>query len=318
MNMLKLCLESASQQFISFVSPELLSERAKLLMASAALALAAAAVVAPTSAQAQTWAGQTAASQANAPVLPQSSAGHWGDMLGGSIGRVLGASVGGAANSELGRRMQGVVMGVSEEVGRNVGRQAAQRPYQDSAEVTYGRSVPNNPFNRAQVNPRALAPATPAYSVPIATVGRSGTIQQQALSHVQDNLDLLALKAVVANDDMVRAGLARSNGVGTLEVLEARALANFEVGLRTAVEQGVNVQPWMPVRSALLLPVGTVSQQEFINLGRPMAERLNRSDGPGLNSLDLNNDRHMAEMRALNRAAQQNAVRSMPIENFGR
>lgn len=323
MSMLKLCLASASQQFIVYAKTELLSANAKAMMATVTLALAAAAVATPTPAQAQMWGGQTAAAQANNSVLPQNSAGRWGDLLGGSLGRVLGAGVGGGSNTELGRRMQDVVSGVSEEVGRNVGRRAAERPYQN---VQNAQDVQASPTAQAQslrlarYVPQTGSSQDQPHAGSIALVGHLLPYQVPFSSvHHQDNLDLLALKAVVANDDLARARMVPvSSNSSRLDNLNVLALTSFELALRTAQEQGVNIQPWVAVRSAVLSPVGSIAQAQFVALGAPMIERLSRPGGPGVTALDLSYESQVSGLRSVNTQRQQAAVRSMPIENFGR
>lgn len=315
MSILKLCIASAAQQFITFAAKELLSDRAKNLMSTVTLSLAAAAVVLPTAAQAQVWAGQSASSGGS--VLPQGSAGRWGDLLGGTLGRVLAASVGGSSNTELGRRVQDVVSGVSEEVGRNVGRKAAESPYQSQSEQTVrGRSAD---FARLTGEP---------YYAPVAQEsvwneskprpGRLLPAQSPLIFQHQDHLDLLALKAVVANDDLMRARMPPVSRTSVLDNANVFALTSFELALRSEQQQGLDVQPWMAVRSALLRPIGTVSQEEFVALSSPMIDRITRPGGPGASAIDSSSVNQVSDMRTLNVLRQQAGVRSMPIENFGR
>lgn len=148
---------SASQQFAAAAPGELLNPRARQAVA-ATLIVMAAGVAVPVDAQAQAnyWNQNGESNQ----VLPSNSAGRWGEMLGSALGRAAAVAAGGPnASSDLGRRAQDAFSGVTEEVGRNIGRTAATRPY------------------GAQGSNRGLA-AAPVFE--------------------QDHLDTLGLRAIVA------------------------------------------------------------------------------------------------------------------------
>ena len=120
---------SASQQFAAAAPAELLNPRARQIVAASLIAVAAS-MAAPVDAQAQSNYWTQGGQSAEAQVLPSNSAGRWGEMLGSALGRAAAVAVGGPnASSELGRRAQDAFSGVTEEVGRNVGRSAATKPY---------------------------------------------------------------------------------------------------------------------------------------------------------------------------------------------
>ena len=283
-SILKLCLASASEQFVSSLEESFRSERSRHVLCAAMLTITAVGAIGTSPAQAQSWAGQSAAT-ADGALLPQDSAGRWGDMLGGTLGRVLAGSVGTSSNSVIARQVQIVASGVAQEVGSNLGRRAAVSQYKN------------------------------ADSVPQSQQG-----QKTVVKYSQDNLDVLALRALVANDDLARA-VASLDNTSTLNDRYTKALGALEVGMRNAITQGYDVMPWMAARAALQKPVVSVAHAELSNLGKPMIERLCRPGGPGMAAVSAalkpNDDRSLAQLSAQYQRPTI-SIRSIPIEDFGR
>lgn len=116
MSALSRCLHSASQQFLCVIPSVHLNLNARSLVTSALLSVSMLGV-------------STMPAQAES-VLPASSAAQWGDSLGRVAGSALGVLVAGTgATNDIARQAQQAVAGIGQEVGGNVGRAAAQKPY---------------------------------------------------------------------------------------------------------------------------------------------------------------------------------------------
>ncbi|MHB1201305.1 MAG: hypothetical protein ACYCZ6_17500 [Polaromonas sp.] len=239
---------------MSAAQPAVLSPRARALVSTVMIALSASAMLTPESAKAQyVWGGPGATPPADQSALPASSAGRWGDMLGGAVGRAAGVALGGggAATTAIGRSMQDISSGVGQEVGRNLGRAAAQMPYQSGA-----------------------------------AVARAGnqSIQQsiQATPDIErDYLDKLGLDAVFANGRAVQARSGPAQDYRSAQALRDSTMRDFELALRSTTSRGFTVDPWMDVRTALQQPLGSVPEYRFTQYAETMSARLQRPGGPG-------------------------------------
>lgn len=244
MSVFSRCLLSASQQFLRNASPTLLDPRAKMIAGAALLAVSAASVlVSPAHAQ---------NSNANQSPLPANSAGRWGELLGSVMGRAAGVALSGnAATSEVGRGLQRVSIGVSEEMGRNLGRSAAQKPYASGGEYQAARS------------PAGMAAALA--SIP---------------DIERDYIDTLGVNAVLAYGPAAAAQPAAPSYRAAQDA-RVSALRDFELALRATADRGFSVSPWADVRSSLQQPLRAVPEARLLQYAQEMTRRLNRPGGPG-------------------------------------
>lgn len=294
MSALHRCFLSASQQFMSVAKPAILNARSQNLVAAVLIAIAAVSTFsAPTNANAQVWAGGvggTTSQQGSNSPLPQSSAGRYGELMGGVLGRAAGGVVAGnSSNSDIGRRTQAVVTGIGEEVGRNLGRAGAEKPYEPPGNHIKGRPGGPDYSNGATSNSSKLTPATPVYE--------------------RDHLDKLGLRAIFANSEAIKAGDAYRGG-SSVPMREAtdfynQSLRNFEMALRATADRGFDIQPWMDARQALQQPLRAVPEQRMAELGSTMYSNLSRPGGPGYSDRDTSNVITLESLRILTQKNQQ-------------
>lgn len=262
------CMISASQQFVGAALPAILHQQSRGLMAATLIALAATAGLSPSTAQAQQayqW-GSGASSNANEGVLPQQSAGRWGELLGSVAGRAAGVMLGGSgATSVIGRAAQEASAGIGDEIGRNVGRSAAQSPYTASKTNS--------------------VVAMPAYE--------------------RDHLDTLGLRAIFANAEAVRAGDNYSGAGRDASDRYNQAQRSFELAMRSTADRGFPVTAWLQVRDALQQPLRAVPEARFADLARAMSERLQRPGGPGFVTATSNNTNSLESLRVSMQQRQQ-------------
>lgn len=259
MSALKQALLSASQQFMFVAQPAILNVRARSLVAAAAMALATAAAVMPAPASAQNvfW-GQGGAQNNNSGVLPENSAGRWGEMLGSAVGRAAGAMLGGNnASSDIGRRAQEVITGVTEEVGRNVGRGVATQPY----------------------------------------ANQQGTSSNQAMPvYEQDFLDTAGLRAIFANGEASRLPRNTAAGRDAADRYD-QAQREFELALRASSDRGFSINQWIAARSVLQQPLRSVPEERLAAIAQAMSSRLYRPGGPGFQAVQNNRSSSLESLR---------------------
>lgn len=137
------CLQSASHQFQAAAAPAILTQRSKSLVMASALVVLAGVSIAPSVKAQYVWGNGGQNSNRSEPTLSENTAARWGQILGGAVARAgSGAIIGSSATTAVGRTMQNAVTGISEEVGRNIGRNVAQEPFRHAnrppaAEVDY-------------------------------------------------------------------------------------------------------------------------------------------------------------------------------------
>ncbi|WP_371436215.1 hypothetical protein [Polaromonas sp.] len=144
MNAIARCLQAASHQFVANAQPTILAPRAKALVMASALVVLAAVTVSPAAKAQYVWGngGQnTSNNDRSQPVISQNSVSRWGEVLGGVVGRAAGTSMAGSAGTTaIGRTVQNAVSGMSEEVGRNLGRSAATEPFRSANNIPAAES----------------------------------------------------------------------------------------------------------------------------------------------------------------------------------
>lgn len=258
---------SFAQQFGASVQVDKLAGTLPKALLTAALAVSTA--VATTEAKAQQY----------QQVLPQQSGVYWGQML----GQVLGASVGAVAAKEVGSPgVAQVVMGVSQEIGRNLGGMAAQEAYSAAKAAPGGAILPG--------------------AMPLQT---------------RDHLDTYGLRAAFAFEEYARLYEMSRRGERVSQSMLDQAHAQFvQARDRLAYEarsvraSGIAVDPWLQLHNELAQT--TVSISRVADLARPMAERLNRPGGPGYRdpSMSASGGNRLSELRQRveSRSVQQDVV----------
>lgn len=175
--------------------------------------------------------------------LPERQATRWGENIGGAIGRMVGMGAITNPTNPAGRAVQSAVIGVAEDAGRWAGGVAAAKPYEKS------------PVDQASA----------ANRVPTSE---------------RDHLDTLGLRAIFASEDLLRTSRdSRQYRAASDNLYNAQR--NFEMAYRGAAERRVDVQPWAELREVLQTAHRGASEQRLAELGKPLAQRLNRPEGPG-------------------------------------
>ena len=176
-------------------------------------------------------------------VLPQQSGVYWGQML----GQVLGASVGAVAAKNFDNQgVAQIVMGVSTEVGRNLGAIAAGEAY------------------------RTISSPDASGSMPL---------------ELRDRMDTLGLQAAFAFENFarlqqdVRMGRASSAQLNQAQFEFAQSRQVLEAQARDLQMRGYNAQPWLQMSFALAQNVVPVAR--VVELAQAMSARLHRPGGPG-------------------------------------
>lgn len=250
MSVLSRILLSASRQFVAAAPVSILSPQARLITTASLLALSALGA-APASAQTYAWGNGGGDRSGNSSVLPEQSAGRWGEVVGGVLGRAAGALASGTdATTEVGRRLQAVSAGVGEEVGRNLGRVTAKQPYafDDRAGAT---------------SPAAVAAALNA--MPLIE---------------RDHLDTMGVNAILSYGPAAAVS-SQSSAYRDIQVSHQAAVRQFELSLRAVADRGFSIAPWADARAALLQPLRTVPEARYVQYAQEMTQRLRRPGGPG-------------------------------------
>ena len=175
--------------------------------------------------------------------LPERQATRWGENIGTAVGRMVGSSAIGNPTNPAARAVQSAVIGIGEDVGRWAGGRAAAKPYE------------RGPADLANVA-NGIAPAD------------------------RDHLDTLGLRTIFAAEELARTpSNSRDYRVKGDSLYQAQR--NFEMAYRAAAERRVDTSPWAELREALTQAHRSFQEVRMAELGRPLAERLNRPGGPG-------------------------------------